>query len=451
MRILIVDDEEIQRITIQDELTDAGHDVEICNSGQDAIRVLEKEVFDVIITDYKMPKLNGVELLRHIKTEKISGEVLIMTAFAAIENAVESIKLGAYDYITKPIEYESLIITLAHIDNLNKLNKENQNLREQLQESQSFGKIIGKSKGMQKIYGQIKVVASENASVLITGETGTGKEIIANSIHQNSNRSKKPYVKVSCAALSRDLLESELFGHEKGAFTGAVKRKIGRFEKASQGTIFLDEVDDIPIDLQVKLLRVLQEKTLERVGGSESIKIDVRLIASTKVDLRDLVEKGQFRSDLFYRLNVFPIEIPPLSHRRDDIPILFEHFLKMYSKNITSADKETISILMDHEWEGNVRELKNLAERLSIVCKSNPIIPENLPHEILTKNKRYHDTKQKKLPAVSLYDSINEVEQRFIQEALLTSDGNKAEAARLLGIPASTLKSKLANLKKSNT
>ncbi len=446
MKLLIIDDEEIQRITIQDELYDAGHDVRICESGFEALDVLKSEKFDVIISDLKMPKMNGLQLLDQIKKNNYHGEVIIMTAFATIQNAVEAIQLGAYDYITKPIEFEALFKILDHIDNFNKLSKENKYLREQLQEQYSFGKIVGKSETMQKVYNQIITAAPKDVTILIIGETGTGKEVVADTIHHNSTRSLKPIVKVSCAALSKDILESELFGHEKGAFTGAQQKKIGRFEKANGGTIYLDEVDDIPLDLQVKLLRVIEERVIERVGGTQPIDVNIRLLASTKQDLKAMVDDGRFRADLYYRLNIFPMTLPPLRERKEDIPLLLEHFLQQFLDKPVPVDDRTMSILMDYDWEGNVRELKNLAERLSIICKCDPIDPECLPLEMLEGHQRYYFTPSKQLSNLSLNESVTRFECGLIQEAMRRANGNKAEAARLLGIPASTLKTKLANL-----
>ncbi|NQU66458.1 MAG: sigma-54-dependent Fis family transcriptional regulator [Candidatus Marinimicrobia bacterium] len=445
MRILVIDDVEIQRITIRDELKDFGHEVEICASGIQALDVLKRNQFDVILTDLKMSGMSGIELLSKIKEHSIGGEVLIMTAYATIKNAVEAIHLGAYDYLTKPIEFDELKKILDHIEELIQLNKENKFLRSQLKERYSFGKIIGKSSVMLKVYKQIVVVAPENVTVLITGKTGTGKEILADTIHHNSHRSKNPLVKVSCAALSKDILESELFGHERGAFTGAHQRKIGRFELARGGTIFLDDVDDIPLESQVKLLRVLQEKVIERVGGTEIIPVDTRVLASTKVNLLTLVEEGRFRSDLYYRLNVFPLKLPPLIDRREDIPLLLTHFFKEYSIEPILISDKTMSILIDYNWKGNVRELKNLVERLSIICKCNPIEPECLPLEILEGNPRFSRTTEKQSTNVNMTDNVSRYEYGLIQEALNKANGNKAEAARILGIPVSTLKSKLTN------
>lgn len=450
MRILIIDDERIQRITINDELMDIGYETEICASGQEALKLLKERSFDVILSDFKMPLMSGLQLLKEIKKNKYPGEFIIMTAFASIQNAVKAIRMGAYDYLVKPIEFEILFKTLKHIENVHNLNKENKYLRAQLEERLSFGKIIGKSETMQRVYYQITSIAPEDVSVLIIGETGTGKEIIADTIHHNSLRKNNPFVKVSCAALSREILESELFGHEKGAFTGAHQRKIGRFEMANGGTIYLDDVDDIPLDLQVKLLRVLQEQEIERVGGSKVIGVNVRVLASTKVDLKRLVDSGKFRSDLYYRLNVFPLELPPLRMRKDDIPLLLNHFLKEFTGREITVDSKTISIIMEHQWDGNVRELKNLAERLSVICKCDPIRPECLPLDMLEGHQRYYFTSSKKSSEFSLGEKVTRFENSLIREALLITNGNKAKAARLLGLPPSTLKTKLAKIDEVN-
>lgn len=444
MRILIVDDEEIQRITMRDEIKDRGHNVTICSSGAEAKELVGSNHYDVIISDLKMPGMTGVQLLEELKGSDFQGEFLIMTAFATIQNAVEAIRLGAYDYLTKPVEFESLFKILAHIEDFNHLSKENKYLKEQLDGRRSFGNIIGKSSVMQQVYSQITSISPEDISVLIVGETGTGKEVVADTIHHNSKRRSKPLVKVSCAALSREILESELFGHERGAFTGASHKKIGRFEKASGGTIYLDEVDDIPLDLQVKLLRVLQEHEIERVGSTKPIRVDVRILASTKVDLKQLVDEGRFRSDLYYRLNVFPLHLPPLRERKEDIPLLLDHFMIGFKGEATQIDERAISILLEHDWEGNVRELKNLAERLSITCKCTPIEPECLPLQFLEGQERYYFTNPKEKKNLPLSESVSRFENGLIREAMIKADGNKAKAARLLGIPSSTLKTKLS-------
>ena len=455
MRILLVEDEEIQRISIRDDLRDSGYEVTAVDSPKPAIKLLIKETFPVVLSDLRMPGMDGLEFLKKIKQITPESEVIIMTAYATVKTAVEAIRIGAYDYITKPFEIDELLKILFHIGKMQMLTEENIKLHQQLEKRASFGNIIGKSSVMQKVYKQLEAVAPTDSAVLITGETGTGKEIIADSIHYNSKRAEKPMIKVSCAILSREILESELFGHEKGAFTGATQEKKGRFELAHGGTIFLDDVDDIPIDLQVKLLRVLQEMEVERVGGAKPKPIDVRVIVSTKQDLRELVQEEKFRADLFYRFNVFPVHLPALVERKEDIPLLLDHFLRKYFPNSKlEIDEKTISILMDYAWEGNVRELKNLAERLSVICKCNPIVPECLPIEMLEGHQRFYFTPKKMDEGFSLTNSVGQFENGMLSEALEKCDGNREKAAKMLGIPVSTLKSKLKKygiaLKKKN-
>ncbi len=444
MRILVVDDEEIQRVTIQDDLRDMGYDVTALAAPLPSLELLRKEKYDVVLTDLKMPGMNGIEFLKEIKKIDENIEVLIMTAYATVKTAVDAIRCGAYDYLTKPFELDELLQILAHLGKLKKLTRENIQLRRQLEERRSFGNIIGKSAVMQKVFEQLEVVSPTDTTVLITGETGAGKEIVAETIHYNSHRSTGPLIKVNCAILSRDILESELFGHTKGSFTGAQNDKKGRFELAAKGTIYLDDVDDIPLDLQVKLLRVLQEKEIERVGDAKTIPVDVRVIASTKNDLYTLSKKGTFRSDLYYRLNVFPINLPPLRERKEDIPLLLEHFLKSFNQDkVPVIDGQTLSILLDLPWEGNVRELKNLAERLSVNCRCNPIVPECLPVEMLEEhNQHYFPLKTKELGS-SLPEKMERFEKELLKEAITATAGNREKAAKILGIPVSTLKSKL--------
>ncbi len=415
MKILVVDDEEIQRVTIQDDLQDAGYEVTALEAPLLALELLQKEKFDIVLSDLKMPKMDGIQFLKEIKKIDENIEVLIMTAYATVKTAVDAIRCGAYDYLTKPFELDELLQILSHLEKLKKLTTENILLRRQLLERHSFGSIIGKSEAMQKVFEQVEVVSPTDTTVLITGETGTGKEVVAETIHYNSHRSNGPLIKVNCAILSREILESELFGHTKGAFTGAHNEKKGRFELAKNGTIFLDDVDDIPQDLQVNLLRVLQEKEIERVGGTKTIPIDVRVIASTKNDLYTLSQEGGFRSDLYYRLNVFPINLPPLKDRKEDIPLLLEHFLKSANPDlIQEVDEKAIPILLDYPWEGNVRELKNLAERLSVNCKCNPIVPDCLPVEMIERHQRYYFTSIKQKSGISLPETVERFEKRLI-------------------------------------
>ena len=334
MNIFVVDDERIVRITTADDLRDAGYNVREFSSAQAALQYMSEsdEKVDIIITDLNMPGMSGIEFLSKVRQRKPETFVLLMTAYASVSTAVEAMKLGAYDYISKPFSIEELLLSIERIKELRSVREENRELRKQVQSKFDTSSFIGQSSVTKQIFDMVGLVAEKTTTVLITGETGTGKELLTNIIHFNSDRKGGPLVKVSCAILSREIIESELFGHEKGAFTGADKMKTGRFEMAHKGTLYFDDIDDIPYDLQVKLLRALEEGEIERVGGTETIKIDVRVIASTKKDLKELVEQGKFREDLYYRLNVFPINIPSLRERPDDIEILIKHFVSEFSQ-----------------------------------------------------------------------------------------------------------------------
>lgn len=445
MNILVVEDEDILRISIGDDLKEAGFGVSLSKSPLLALNLLEKEEYDLALVDYKMPGMNGIELLKEIKQKRPSCTVIIMTAFGTIQNAVEAMKLGAYDYLTKPFSNEEFILTIKRISEVQLLKRENVELKKQLKKRHSFHKLIGKSKCMKEIYDLINIVAYSNSSVLITGETGTGKEMVSDAIHYMGPRQDNRYIKVSCALLSKDILESELFGHEKGAFTGALNDKKGRFELAHTGTIFLDDVDDIPLMLQVKLLRVLQNSEFERVGGTETIKVDVRVISTSKVSLLEKVKKEQFREDLYYRLNVVPIHIPPLKERKEDIPLLIDAFAEKYSPDQPmKASDQAMDSLLNYSWPGNVRELENMVERLALTAVRGNITPSLLPIEIMTEE----ICSEEACPdGNSFEDIVNNTEFKLIKQALDRAGGNKAKAARLLKLKPSTLRSKIIKYK----
>lgn len=446
LKIFVVDDERIVRVTTADDLRDAGYAVREFASGQAAIQYLSDtdEEVDIIITDLKMPHMDGLEFLSKVKQLRPNTFVLLMTAFATIDTAVQAMKLGAYDYISKPFNIEELLLSIERIKEVKEVKDENRQLRTQVQKKFDTKNFIGKSEATRKVFELVEIIAKKDTTVLITGETGTGKELLTNIIHYNSNLSSKPLVKVSCAILSREIFESELFGHEKGAFTGAERQKIGRFELANTGTLYLDDIDDMPFDLQVKLLRVLEEGEIERVGGTETIKIKVRVIASTKKDLKQMVAEGKFREDLFYRLNVFPINLPPLRERPDDIELLAKHFVEEFSQGVKiDIHPEAMELIKRHPFSGNVRELKNLMERL-VLLSSNSLIDKNiLPIDVRFPGKQhtcfYFDNKP-------LDEILREVETNAISDALLRSGGNKAKAAQMLQVPASTLKSRIEKL-----
>ena len=442
MKIFIVDDERIIRVTLADEFREAGYSVwEFANASAALMQYNEIEP-DIIITDLKMPEISGIEFLKRVKEINNNVYVILMTAYSTVSTAVEAMKLGAYDYITKPFDNEKLVITVNHIKELIKIKDENKYLRKQVYQKFDFSSYIGKSPQIKEVFELVKIVAKKSTSVLITGETGTGKELLTKVIHFNSNRNNKPLINVSCAVLSREIFESELFGHEKGAFTGAEQSHKGRFELADTGTIYLDDVDDVPIDLQVKLLRALEEREIERVGGKEPIKIDIRVIASTKKDLRQLVDEGKFREDLYYRLNVFPLHLPPLRERGKDIIELTNHFVSLFSEqNEIKIEDEVYDILLKYPFQGNTRELKNLCERLALLSKNNKIDISVLPPDIMYPGDTVLCTNYSNK---TLSEILTETEKNIIQSALTQVNGNKAKAAELLGLPASTLKSKIS-------
>jgi DNA-binding NtrC family response regulator len=441
MKILVVEDEDILRISIRDDLKEAGFKVAGCRTPVSALSLLETEKYDVAIVDYKMPEMDGITLLQRIKQKLPDCAVIVISAFGTIQIAVEAMKRGAYDYITKPFSNEELILMLRRIQEVTALKKENIKLKEQLQEQRGFHTLIGKSKPMQQIYNLLEIVAHSDSTVLITGETGSGKEVVADAIHYLGPRKNSPYIKVSCFLFSKEILESELFGHEQGAFTGAVHEKKGRFELADKGTLFLDDVDDIPLDIQVKLLRVLQHSQFERVGGTETRTVDVRVIAASKTNLLEKARKGEFREDLYYRLNVVPIELPPLRDRKEDLPLFIEAFIKKFAKGeeITISSR-TLNLFLNYSWPGNVRELENIIERLALIAPGATIMPAHLPPEML---------QEVISPPVawkegSSYDEImKENEIKLIKTALLMVGGNKAKAARILKLKPSTLRSKI--------
>ena len=442
LNICIVEDEEILRVSLKDDLLDAGYFVTDFENPVKALEYFKKKNCDIIISDIRLPEMNGLELLSKITSLNPNVFVVMMTAFGSVETAVESMKKGAFDYITKPFDKDELLLIIDKIKEIRSLQTKNLEYQNYFQDQFNFDAFIGNSNYVNELKGTLKIISQSNSTVLITGETGTGKELIANLIHYSSSRKDKPLVKVSCSILSKEVIESELFGHEKGAFTSAEKQRIGRFEKADQGTIYLDDIDDVPLDLQVKLLRVLQEREFERVGSSEPIKIDVRIIASTKADLNKLVRKGRFREDLFYRLNVLPIHLNPLRERKDDIITLFNYFLNQFSyQKKYGVDDVVYDILKNYNWPGNVRELKNLSERLSILCYDCKITASRLPQELLLIEQSINQiiNNQNK----SLTEIVEEVEKQLMKNALLKTGNNKAKAAELLGLPPSTLKSKI--------
>jgi DNA-binding NtrC family response regulator len=441
MKIFLADDERILRVSLADELRDAGHEVHEFSQASSVLQKLREEHPDLLITDIRMPGMDGLELTEKVKQIAPQTVVVVMTAYASMDTAIKALKVGAYDYLTKPFRHEEILHLTERIAELSEVKKDNERLQSQISESFDFSSFTGKSESIQKLFDMVKSVAHSGASVLITGETGTGKEMLANIIHYNSSRSNKPFVKVSCAILAKEVFESELFGHEKGAFTGAEKSRKGRFETADKGTLYLDDIDDVPLGLQVKLLRVLQEQEVEPVGASQPVKVDVRIVASTKYDLKNLIAAGRFRDDLYYRLNVIPMHIPPLRERREDIPLLINRFLKDFDngKNL-KMEKDALDVLKQYNWPGNVRELRNLIERLVLTCQKDTVFAHNIPSEFFAAG----DVSENAVTPDQwdLEKLLAETEMKLIRAAIARSGGNKTKASRLLNIPLSTFRTK---------
>jgi len=448
MRILLVEDEELKRISLTDALERKKFEVLPCENPLDALAILDEgNEVDVIVTDLKMPKMNGIDFIKKVREFDNDVPIIVVTAYATVETAVDAMKLGAYDYITKPFTTDELILVLDRLRDYQEIVKENIYLRSKVRNRYRFENIIGRSKPMQEIYYLVQTIADSDSTVLIQGESGTGKELIANAIHFNSRRRNKPLICVSCAALTESLFESEIFGHEKGAFTGAVKEKKGRFELADGGTIFLDDVDDIPLVSQVKLLRVLQEKTFERVGGTQSISVDVRVVAATKVNLLEKVKNGEFREDLYYRLNVVPILLPPLRERKEDIPLLVEHFMNRYRKKspVSKFSKEAMDAILSYDWPGNVRELENIVERICTLTTHEIVELEDLPDFLLVPSPTtytgwgLHGNHSQ----LNFTELIQSYEKELLTWALNKAGGNRSKASQLLQLKRTTLQDKL--------
>jgi two-component system NtrC family response regulator len=448
--ILIVDDEKNYPLILSAVLQEEGFETITANSALEAIEVIDHSDVDLVLTDMKMPGMDGIELLERVKDKNAELPVMMMTAHGTVEKAVEAMQKGAYNYILKPFDNKQLVIYVNKAVAMYRVVKENRQLRSAVQSQYSFGNLIGKSKPMQDIFETIRKVAPSTATVLIEGASGTGKELVAKSIHFNSLRRTKPFVAVNCSALAESLLESELFGHEKGAFTGAVAMKKGRFELADGGTLFLDEIGELSPPLQVKLLRILQEKVFERVGGVRPISVNIRLIAATNKALRDEIGRGRFREDLFYRLNVVHVVLPPLNGRTEDIRPLVAHFIEKYASAhrkglpITHVEQEVERLFYDYSWPGNVRELENVIERAMVMCSGETIKVEDLPNDF--KSNAYKDSRVhlESLPTqATLYETLAYVEKEMILRALRETDYVQSHAATLLGIGKSGLNQKI--------
>ncbi len=442
-KILIVDDDVAHRTMLKVNLMGAGYEIIEADDGDQVLPALEQEEVDLILMDLKMQRMDGMEALKLLRERGRMEPVVVITAFSSVESAVEAMKQGALDYVTKPVDIESLKLTVAKALDFEALREENQELKKRLGEQFDFGNIIGRSPAMQKVFETLSLVAPSDATVLINGESGTGKELIAGALHHNSNRRDGPFIKVNCAALHENLLESELFGHEKGAFTGADSRRQGRFELADHGTLFLDEIGDMSLQTQAKILRVLQEGELERLGGSQTIQVDVRLVAATHKDLNRMVEEGTFRQDLFFRLSVVPIELPPLRDRTEDIPVLADFFLKRYAeknkKDIKGFHPQTLILLGRYSWPGNIRELENTIERAVILCPGEQITPRELPPQMLPDDFQPGGDADLNRGGLTLKD----MEREAIRATLEQTGGNRSQSAKLLGIARQTLLNKI--------
>jgi len=450
--VLIVDDEKNYPHILSAVLEEEGFKALTAHSGHEALEILENADVDLVLTDMKMPAMGGMELLERIKAKELDIPVIMMTAHGTVDKAVEAMQKGAYTYILKPFDNERLVIYVNKAIAMYRVVKENRQLRNAVELQYSFGNIIGKSKVMQDVFETIRKVAPTNATVLIEGESGTGKELVAKSIHFNSTRRDKSFIAVNCSALAETLLESELFGHEKGAFTGAVAVKKGRFELADGGTLFLDEIGELSQSLQVKLLRVLQEKVFERVGGEKPISVNIRIIAATNKKLKDEMMQGRFREDLFYRLNVVHIALPLLKGHREDIRLLVNHFINKYDDErksdipVTGLDQDVERLFHDYSWPGNVRELENIIERAMVLCQSNNIKVSDLPKEF--RDNVYNTLHIEGIPAnAQLDETLTMIEKKMIERALQLTNNVQSRAAELLGIGKSGLNWKIKKFK----
>jgi len=449
--ILVADDEQNLRRVLAAHLLKAGYQVLTADDGQNALDILEKQEVNVVVTDLKMPGLDGMEVLRQVQQKFPGIPVLILTAHGTVDNAVQAVKAGAFDYITKPFDKNELLSTIAKAARTEQLAR--RDFRPEPSEAGRF-RIIGQTARMKEIYDIIDKVADTPSTVLITGESGTGKELIAAAMHYNSSRREMPFIKINCAAIPRELMESELFGHEKGAFTGAITTKPGRFELADGGTLFLDEIADLPVDMQVKLLRALQEAEFERVGGIQTVKVDVRLVVATNRDLQKEVDAGNFREDLFYRLNVVPIHLPPLRERRDDIPLLVDHFLAKFNRKldrqVAQMSPEALQQIMSHNWPGNIRELENVIERCVLFVEGDTIHSQDLPAELRVPAASSLVSTPPPAGDASMKDIVKQatamLERDLIVQALEQTRGNVTQAARKLKISRKSLQNKMKEL-----
>ena len=440
--ILLVDDDVAHRTMLKVNLLSEGYQVKEVSDGDEVLPFLDSHDVNLILLDMKMARMDGLTTLSVLLQAGLTVPVIVLTAFSSIESAVDAMKKGAFDYIAKPVDIEELKLLIARALNFMSLSEENKTLKNRLGEQFSFGNIIGKSPAMQDMFATLSMVAPTDATVLITGESGTGKELVANALHQNSQRKNLPFIKLNCAALNENLLESELFGHEAGAFTGAAGRRKGRFELAHKGTLFLDEIGDMSLPTQAKILRVLQEGEFERLGGSETIRVDVRLLVATHKNLLEMIEKELFRQDLYFRLSVVPVNLPALRERTIDIPELVNHFLKRFAeknrKDIKGLHPESLNLLMQYTWPGNIRELENTIERAVILCLGEYIVPQELPQHLLSE-----DVRAMKRSDDNEGFTLRDMEREVIKSTLEKTGNNRSQAAKKLGVARQTLLNKI--------
>jgi DNA-binding NtrC family response regulator len=459
--ILVIDDDPSVRDILEDFLKLKGYEVTVTGDGESGVALLSERRFDLYLVDLVLPGMGGMEVLKNVTANNIHIPAIVITGFGAIETAVEAIKLGAFDYITKPFVLEELFLVVQRALDFSRLKQENLSLKRQLKQRYDFQGLIGTSPQMQKVYGLIKKIADTDATVLIEGESGTGKELIAKTIHFNSSRAQNPFIPFNCAAIPRDLLESELFGHERGAFTGAINTRIGRFERANGGTILLDEIGELHPSFQVKLLRVLQEREFERVGGSKTIKVDVRILAATNKNLEQETKAGHFREDLFYRLNVIPLHIPSLRERREDIPLLTDFFVNFFSRKRKRENirihPEILQLFMQYSWPGNVRELENLIERVVILSEDGVISSRDLPQRFqeligaplaaeAEPSPLFNEPEREVLlpdQGLNMNTLVEGIEKSLIEQAVRKAGGVKSKAAEMLGLKRTTLLEKM--------
>lgn len=439
--ILVIDDEEVILDSCNQVLKKEGYTVKTARNGTEGLKIFKRELFHLVLLDLKMPGMDGMEVLKKIKEEHPETPVIIITGYASIESAVEAMRMGAFDYIDKPFSPKELCVVTREGLRNREIYFENLYLRKELETRSEFDMVVGKSSAMEKVLDIVKRVSPSESTILITGESGTGKEILAREIHNHSRRHNRPFVVVDCGALVETLFESELFGHVKGSFTGAYETKHGRFEMANGGTIFLDEISNISLNIQAKLLRVIQEREVTRVGSSKPIKVDVRILAATSENLAEAVKEGKFREDLYYRLSVVPVHLPPLRDRKEDIPLLVEHFLQKYNKrakkNIKAVSSQVKKALMEYDWPGNIRELENTIERAVVLSRGDSLEIETLIYHGISASSKFLDAVGGRIK------SLAEVEKEYIKNILDEQNGNKSKTAEILGIDRKTLLAKI--------